>query len=315
MPKSLRTITPFILLLVAFIGGCIAYAPQKVAQTIKISKDGQVSTTYEGEFNNLEGFIKSIYQEKGEKFDIDEYRKQSLENLKQKDYISDIYKIAPDTYHLKWHEETSLDKLWDTKLLSGSGEDEIPSFLRFAEYNQLSNDAYQIYSVIQAFEKEDDKDPFYKKLTENYINKFKLLTRIELPKDWILKHNADKTTELGNGIVALEWNLNLKKTKEISVIFSKDPHDIKPFQLMDAPKGSSCKGIVGEQCKCGPFKIMSPAGDVYANQAYELHHPNGVKKGCSDKDGNVEAVLSDITGECSVTLLYDEANKKMCAAK
>ncbi len=315
MPKSLRAITPFLLLLIAFVAGCIAYAPQKVAEIVKINKDGQISATYEGEFNNLEGFIKSIYQEKGDKFDIDEYRKQSFENLKQKDYLSDIYNTAPDTYHIKWHEDTSLDKLWDTKLLSGRGEDEIPSFLRLTEYNQLSNDAYQIYSVVQGFDKEDNKDPFYKQLTKNYINKFKLLTRVELPKEWILKHNADKTTELGDGMVALEWKLNLKKTKEISVIFSKDPRDLKLFQLMDAPKGSSCKGLVGERCKCGPFKITSATGNVYANQAYELHHPNGIKKGCSDKDGKVEAVLSDITGECSVTLLYDEASKEMCAAK
>ena len=323
MPKLSRAITPFLLLFIAFIAGCIAYSPQDVKETIKIGRDGKISATYEGTFNNLEGFIKSIYREKGEKFDVNEYRKQSFENLKQKDYLSDIYKIAPDTYHLKWHENTSLDNLWDTKLLSGNGDDEIPTFLRFTAYNQLSNNAYQIYSVTQGYDgadkqgynENDKQDPLFRDFIENYLKKFKLLTRVELPKEWVLKHNANKSYDLGDGMVALEWNFNMKNSPEISLIFSKDSQDLKPFQLMDAPKGSSCNGIIGEQCKCGPFKITSPAGDVYANQAYELHHPNGVKKGCSDKDGNVEAVFSDITGECSVALLYDEDSKKMCAAK
>jgi hypothetical protein len=313
--KTPRILTILAIGLIAFIAGCIAYSPREVNETIIISENGNIDAIYEGQFDNLEKFITSISKEKHDKFDINEYRRQSFQGLKDKDYLTEVYQVSPSIYHLKWHENFKIEKLYDSKLLSSFSNDEIPTILKMQQYSQLSDKSYIIYSDVKKHDDSEDADPKAKALIDYYINKFNAKVRIEVPANWILKHNATKVTDIGNGKKALEWSLDLKKAPEVELYLSPDPQDKKPFALMDAPKGSSCNGIVGENCKCGPFKLMRATGEIYANQAYELNHPHGVKKGCSDKDGHIDAVISDITGECTVKLLYDDESKKMCAVK
>ena len=49
------------------------------------------------------------------------------------------------------------------------------------------------------------------------------------------------------------------------------------------------------------------------NTPYEIEGPQGVQSGCTDAAGKTKAVISPVTGPCSVRLLTD-ADKPNCTA-
>ncbi len=307
----------------AFVGlalsACIELVPRDVEQSVVIHRDGRIEATYEGNFNDLSDLVRALaadaQKDLDEKVpDEDDYG-LLIDRLKSRYEHLQIDRQSAGLYHVRWHEEGALrdDDLPDQ--LEARGEEKIPLLVRLQGFDQLSDTAFALRSDAQ--DKLDDDMPHdgsqTAKVLEGYLARFKGKVSVRIDPAMVLKHNARSAATEADGMLKLEWPLSVPMKEEIELLFTLDPRDVPSFKLMNSPRGSNCKDLIGTDCKCGPFTIASSNGEAQAGIPYEIEGPQGVQSGCTDAKGKTIAVNSPVTGTCTVRLL--RASKSgQCAA-
>jgi hypothetical protein len=316
-------------LVVLFATGCIEIAPQKVHQDIKISNNGDVSVTYEGTFMDLYDVLVAMENEKksSEKLpSISEYQKSTIEMLKQSKFNKKAYNIAPHIYYAKWQENANIPHpvpYLDNKpyLLHYDSDLKIPKLVTLNSMQNLSDSAFSFtYDGMKDFKESDgqkDSGDWMDSLIKKYASGYKAKVSIEINSDLVLKSNATTMTKLSNGMSLYEWpNIKFEdEDSKVDFVFSFDPMDRERYKLASAPTGTSCKSLIGTDCKCGPFVLYNYDGSVITNRGYIIKANNIVKKGCSDDKGNVQPIISKATGECTLKLLMEKESSKLCGKK
>lgn len=312
-------------LVLLFATGCIEIMPQEVHQSIKISNNGKISTTYDGTFMDLYDLILAIEKnQNGDKNPKDlpdekEYKKSVIDMLKKSDFNKKAYKLTSNTYYSKWQEDANISYPNSIpKLLSSYGSDKIPKILTI-NHMQISNSAFNVsYDEMSDLkEQNDDQEEWSKNLLKKYMANYKAKVSIEIDSNLVLKSNADTTQKLSNGMSLYEWSDVRFEDKDsrVDFVFSFDPMDKERYKLTSAPVGTSCKSLIGTDCKCGPFSLYSYNGSPLSYRGYIIKSNNIIKKGCSDEKGNVPSITSKVTGTCTITMLTEKESSKLCGNK
>lgn len=312
-------------LVLLFTTGCIEIAPQDVHQDIKISKNGDVSIVYEGTFRDLYDVLVSIKKEKNdtEKLpSINEYQKTTIKMLKESEFNKKAYNVAPNIYYAKWQEDANISYPNSIpKLLSSYGNDKIPKVVTLNGMKDLSGNAFYVsyddMSDLKESDGQKDSNDWMDLLIKKYASGYKAKVSIEIDSNLVLKSNATTTTKLSNGMSLYEWS-DIKfedKKSKIDFVFSFDPMDKDRYKLTSAPVGTSCKSLIGTDCKCGPFSLYSYNGSPLSYRGYIIKSNNITKKGCSDEKGNVPSITSKVTGTCTITMLTEKESSKLCGNK
>lgn len=313
-------------LVLLFTTGCIEIMPQEVHQSIKISNNGAISTTYDGTFMDLYDLILAIEKnQNGDKNSKDlpdekEYKKSVIDMLKKSDFNKKAYKLTSNTYYSKWQEDTNISYPNSIpKLLSSYGNDKIPKVVTLNGIKDLSGNAFHAsYDEMNDLkEQNDDQEEWSKNLLKKYVANYKAKVSIEIDSNLVLKSNADTVQKLSNGMSLYEW-YDIKfedKDSRVDFVFSFDSMDKDRYKLTSAPVGTSCKSLIGTDCKCGPFSLYSYDGSPLSYRGYIIKAKNITKKDCSDEKGNVPSITSKVTGICTITMLTEKESSKLCGDK
>lgn len=308
-------------LMLLFATGCIEVAPQEVHQDVKISKNKTISITYDGTFMDLYDVFVTMdslkHEQSNDLPNLDEYQKSIIKMLRESKLNKKAYKISGHTFYAKWQEDANISYPNPTpSLLSSYGNEKIPKILTLNSM-QISSSAFHFsYDEIDP-ESKEPTDEWLEKLIKKYALGYKGKVSITIDSDLVLKSNATTTTKLSDGTTLYEWS-DLKfedKESKIDFVFSFDPMDKDRYKLTSAPVGTSCKSLIGTDCKCGPFVLYSYGGYPLSYKGYVIKSNNITKKGCSDKDGNVPSITSKITGNCTITMLNEKESSKLCGNK
>ncbi|CUV66452.1 hypothetical protein BN3087_840009 [Sulfurovum sp. enrichment culture clone C5] len=308
-------------LMLLFATGCIEVAPQEVHQDVKISKNKTISITYDGTFMDLYDVFVTMdslkHEQSNDLPNLDEYQKSIIKMLRESKLNKKAYKISGHTFYAKWQEDANISYPNPTpSLLSSYGNEKIPKILTLNSM-QISSSAFHFsYDEIDP-ESKEPTDEWLKNLIKKYALGYKGKVSITIDSDLVLKSNATTTTKLSDGTTLYEWS-DLKfedKESKIDFVFSFDPMDKDRYKLTSAPVGTSCKSLIGTDCKCGPFVLYSYGGYPLSYRGYVIKSNNITKKGCSDKDGNVPSITSKITGNCTITMLNEKESSKLCGNK
>ncbi|MDD5548671.1 MAG: hypothetical protein PHI79_03620 [Sulfurovaceae bacterium] len=316
-------------LVLLFATGCIEIVPQEVHQDIKISNNGDVSVTYEGTFMDLYDVLVAMENEKkgSEKLpSISEYQKSTIKMLKQSKFNKKAYNIAPHKYYAKWQEDANIHhptSYLDNKpyLLHYDSDLKIPKPITLNSMQNLSDSAFSFtYDEMKDFKESDvkkDSNDWMTPLIKKYASGYKAKVSIEIDSDLVLKSNATTMTKLSNGMSLYEWpDIKFEdKDSKVDFVFSFDSMDRERYKLASAPTGTSCKSLIGTDCKCGPFSLYSYDGSPLSYRGYIIKSNNITKKGCSDEKGNVPSITSKVTGMCTITMLTEKESSKLCGNK
>lgn len=299
------------------LAGCIELIPRDVSETITIERDGRVEVEYEGTFNDLRDFVFAVDADNGEKsnFKPDAQNAAYLDKLKADPQIVVVEQRPKGIYRLRWRDEGNLAESKIPQLLSVYGSDRIPRLLQMSGFGELSSSAYYISNTDLSDLKDADGFPpgsRAAKVVGDYFKRFKGKVSIRVDPSMVLAQNAEKAYTESNGMQRFEWSLSATGKNEIELAITLDKRDFTAFKIMNSPQGTSCKELIGQNCKCGPFLISESNGTVLANRGYELNTPMGSKRGCTDKDGNVDAVEIAVTGECTLKLLPPDESEQLC---
>lgn len=316
-------------LVLLFVTGCLEIAPQEVHQNIKISNNGDVSITYEGTFKDLYDFLTAMKNEEksSEKLpSVNEYKKSTIKMLRQSKFNKKAYSIAPHIYYAKWQEYANIPHpvpYLDNKphLLDYDSDLKIPKLVTLNSVQNLSNSAFSFtYDEMKDYKESkgnNSPDDWMRPLIKKYTSAYKAKVSIEIDSNLVLKSNADTIKKLSNGMSLYEWS-DIKfedKDSRVDFIFSFDPMDKKRYKLVSAPIGTSCKSLIGTDCKCGPTTLYNYDGSIAANRGYVIKSSNITKKGCSDSNGIVPSITSKVTGTCNITILTEKESSKLCGKK
>ena len=301
------------------LGACIELVPRDVEESIVIHRDGRVEATYEGNFSDLSDLVRALAADAHKDLDEkglseDDYR-ALLDRLRNRYEQAQIERLPSGLYHVRWHEEGLLRDDTRPDQLEPRGEEQIPLLAHLNSLGELSDSAFALRTDTQ--DKLDD-DTLHDgsqmaKVIQGYFDHFKGKVSVRLDPALVLKHNATSASTEADGMLKLEWSLTMPMQDGVELLFTLDPHDLQSFKLMNSPRGSNCKDLIGTDCKCGPFTFASASGKVMKNTPYEIEGPQGVQSGCTDAAGKTKAVISPVTGPCSVRLLTD-ADKPNCTA-
>lgn len=308
---AINLLTPGILvaLLAAIsLSGCIELVPRDVEETISIDRDGKIEVTYQGTFNDLRELAKAVAADQGEKIPTDAELRGSTREMLQSDPLApEVTELSPGIYRLRWHDEGALGEDRVPKLLSQEyGSEKIPRLLEMTGYRELSSSAYSIATIKQDDPGEDSElpaDSRTAKVLRSYLQRFKGKVGVRVDPSMVLKHNATSATVERDGRLLLQWSLSMPMKQGVELLITLDKRDMPKFKLMDSPPGSSCMELIGSNCKCGPFRIARANGTVEANAPYEMKGPTGIRRGCTNSEGDTVAIESPVTGPCQVRLL------------
>jgi len=303
------------------LGACIELVPRDVEENIVIHRDGLIEATYEGNFSDLSDLVRALaadaHKDLDEKVPNEDDYSALLDQLKSRYEGIQIDRLPTGLYHVRWHEEGSLrdDRLPDQ--LEARGEEKIPLLLRMRGFHQLSDAAFALRTDEQdKFEDDTLHDGSQAaKVLQGYLDHFKGRIVVRIDPALVLKHNAKSASTEADGTLKLEWMLTMPMKDGVELLLTLDPRDIPSFKLMNSPQGSRCKDLIGSDCKCGPFTIVGAADEIQAGIPYEIEGPQGVQSGCTDAAGKTIAIVSPVTGPCTVRLLREDKNASCPTAK
>lgn len=149
----------------------------------------------------------------------------------------------------------------------------------------------------------------------------------------VAHHNAQRVSKNKDGLSEYRWNINGENLYQVEFLLAFDQADLDRFYLDSAktPKdcekissndwrqvcrlkaakpGSSCREIISDDCKCGPFVISDNVGNRQKNRGYKIVHAEGELEGCTDEQGNTESVTVKTTGACRLYPLTKDCTGK-----
>jgi hypothetical protein len=300
MKKILRYLLSITFMSV-LLGGCVI--PQNVTQTVSVQKDGNIEMTYEGEFGALDELFEIVDKKAPGVMGMSELEMEEMviKKIESSPYCIELKKIKPHTFYAKLQDELKTPKN-QVKFFSQIYSF-VPMLVELKNISQLSSVAYEIDDLtrrntgMQIKELEEPLDRIIK-------SKFVVANvKVEIDEDMVLGSNAQTIKPLPDGRKSYEWVLKRDNNNSVDFAFSFNKKDKEAYRVKKAPSGSSCKELIGKDCKCGPFVIVR-TGKRMPNTPYIIKSPTGEYKGCSDQDGRTIYVPSPITGECSVKADY-----------
>lgn len=302
------------------LSACVEVVPKKVTEVITVSDDGKIDVTYKGSFGDLYDIAMVLNASKFE--DGDEERpprsmleSQILEKFKGQSGVKEIHKEGPSSYYIEYFESGSLNED-DTfpKLLQKKSQinDRMPGLVGVEEWGGR----YVIRPLISSKDFKDifsknDSEPLAKEINK-IISKVDGEVVVKINHQYVLESNASAISKDKDGRSVYRWKFNAKSYPNMKMIFSFSPSGAKEGEEGEAKEGADCVKLFGKKCKCGPFRMAYPSGEVQKNMPYVLSAGENRYEGCTDENGDTMSVDLDKVGKCSLGVA---AKDKSCAKK
>jgi hypothetical protein len=302
-------------LLLTFLAGCYEVAPQNVDAHISIQRDGQFSIKYGGTFKDMSELLATLGD------DVTKTEEDTLRMLTDSPSIEEVRRTAPHTFFARWRTQGNFNSETLPPLMGGpSGQEtKVPNLVGFKRIDVLQR-AFEVSDALapEGFKFEDlagNPSPEAAAI-KRMINGFRGGLSIEIDDDLVLEHNASAKQKISDGRSLYQWALQIPAREPVKFSFSLSKEDKDMYKVLKSPPGSDCVGLIGQECKCGPFAVrMQGSGSALVNRPYEITTEEGVTRGCTNASGETKSVrVRQTGGRCELKVPpSDEAATKSCA--
>ena len=298
--------------------------PTNATEEITIHKDGKAEVRYHGEFTDSYVIASKLFATMGIENDAKRValptRNEFVKTLTDRVQAYEsgalhLKRISDDKYQIDYQSKIDLSGESGNQMIEDGQPEGLVLLSGFFyssnrwESRQVGNWSDNLNELRKMEEDPQQVEPRDRRAFQAIIREIRNLrgTLIIRTDALVTEHNATATKKLDGGFTEYRWDIDSKNIDKTT--FQADTSSGDELKIRTAKPGTRCMDIIGHNCKCGPFQLITASGKPKAYAKYSILTPTGEVHGCADKDGNVDAIMVETIGRCGLKYTPGECKK------